>query len=470
MPARVALTALLVLLLLPAGAAAAPRVDKTFPLAATPGYLVQGSDGNIWVLTGTTFVRIRLSDDNVSNGFTTPSGSALKGIAATPTHLWMSYDGGVVKVPPALPGDPVNHEDHPIAQLGTARAIAHEPSDGDLWVVDETSGSVVEIGPDGLFKREIAGASLNGGTPNGRGIAAGSDGRCGGRTSDRARSRRPTRAARAARRRSTSTAARSRSQPGPRASSPSATPAPRPTRSAASPRRPAPSRRAPTRRRTPTASSSPTTARTGSPSSTRTRSAASRPTARSPTRSSSARSRAAADRQGTRRHALRRPPAGPAGRADRRGQGRGPAGPRPGPGPGDPGPGPGPEPIPPPPDTLAPSITSAALSPSRPRARRAATLNLGLSEAASLTVTIERIKAGRRRRGRCLPPTRARRRLPRCRRFVRAATVTRNGAAGANAIALPRLRAGRYRLTIVARDAAGNQSTRRLTFTVRRRA
>ena len=62
---------------------------------------------------------------------------------------------------------------------------------------------------------------------------------------------------------------------------------------------------------------------------------------------------------------------------------------------------------------------------------------------------------------------------PRCKRYVKAGGLSRNGAAGAQTIAFSgkvsgrRLAPARYRLTIVAVDAAGNRSDPVIvTFTV----
>jgi hypothetical protein len=109
--------------------------------------------------------------------------------------------------------------------------------------------------------------------------------------------------------------------------------------------------------------------------------------------------------------------------------------------PGGTPPGPGPTPAPAP-DRTAPAITGLRLA-----ARRVA-VRLSLSEAASVRVVIERRLPGRRAR------------------FRRVAALTKAGKAGANRLALPaalarRLRAGgRFRVTVVATDAAGNRSAR----------
>ena len=101
-------------------------------------------------------------------------------------------------------------------------------------------------------------------------------------------------------------------------------------------------------------------------------------------------------------------------------------------------------------DTTAPVILSASVKPRTVRRRRGATLRYRLSEQARLTVTIQR-RAGRR--------------------YVSAARLSAASKKGANTrrLVTRRLRPGRYRAVLVATDAAGNPSKRRvLTFQVLR--
>jgi PKD domain len=101
----------------------------------------------------------------------------------------------------------------------------------------------------------------------------------------------------------------------------------------------------------------------------------------------------------------------------------------------------------------------------RPRAsavpRRETQLRFRLSEAARVTVTLERARAGRRRQGR--PCSRKAKRGRRCTVYTRARTIRRSGRAGANAIALRArgLKPGSYRITVRATDAVGNRSAPR---------
>jgi hypothetical protein len=87
-----------------------------------------------------------------------------------------------------------------------------------------------------------------------------------------------------------------------------------------------------------------------------------------------------------------------------------------------------------------------------------------LSEAATLTLKVERVKKGRKVGGKCKRQTKANRSRKACKRYVKVGTVTTAGKPGANQLALPKkvgkrkLAPGRYRLTITARDSAGNLS------------
>ena len=123
-------------------------------------------------------------------------------------------------------------------------------------------------------------------------------------------------------------------------------------------------------------------------------------------------------------------------------------------------------------DRLAPRISGLRLSSrsfrSVPRRGRRAGANLGLtlSEAASVEVRVYRRVTGRRVGGRCVKTTRSNRRARTCLRDVRVrGAVTKQLAAGSGTIRISgrvggkRLARGRYKLVVVARDAAGNRAT-----------
>jgi FG-GAP-like repeat len=143
------------------------------------------------------------------------------------------------------------------------------------------------------------------------------------------------------------------------------------------------------------------------------------------------------------------------------------------------------------PDTDPPEVSGVAAKPPRFRLARALTPLSGrarrgtqfvytLSEPASVTLVVERILPGRRKAGRCVAPRRAPRGR-RCKRFRRLVALTRAGGAGANGTRFTgrwrsggrkrRLRPGRHRVSISARDLAGNSTARpaRAGFRVVRR-
>ncbi len=126
----------------------------------------------------------------------------------------------------------------------------------------------------------------------------------------------------------------------------------------------------------------------------------------------------------------------------------------------------------PPPPVLPPLVGPLALSKPRIRQGTATTLSFSLSKAARVTVTIDRLVPARVRGTRCDPSAATGRR---CTRAMRRGTIVRARGPGTSArITLPGrlggrvLRVGRYRVTVVARDAGGRLSPpRRTVLTVR---
>ncbi len=107
-------------------------------------------------------------------------------------------------------------------------------------------------------------------------------------------------------------------------------------------------------------------------------------------------------------------------------------------------------------DATAPSVGGLAVGSGQ--------LTYRLSEAATLTLKVQRVKKGRKVAGKCKRPKPANRGRKACKRYVGVGTVKAEGVAGLNQLALPKkvggrkLAKGRYRLTITARDSAGNVS------------
>jgi Tol biopolymer transport system component len=144
-------------------------------------------------------------------------------------------------------------------------------------------------------------------------------------------------------------------------------------------------------------------------------------------------------------------------------------------------------PILPGPDKVAPSVLSlgfvkstmraAGKGGSIARAPVGARARYRLSEAATARFTVERAESGRKRGRKCVAPSRKLRRARRCTRYLRSkGSFARKSTMGLNAFRFTaRLRGrklgpGRYRLVLVATDAAGNKSkARRAAFRVVRR-
>lgn len=159
-----------------------------------------------------------------------------------------------------------------------------------------------------------------------------------------------------------------------------------------------------------------------------------------------------------------------------------------------PAPGPAPGPVPPAAkDTTRPAISklklsrttfrvsakATAVSAAARRKRTAAGTSIGfrLSETAKVTLLIERRTSGRKVGKRCLKATSKLRKRKACTRYVKLGTLTRKAVkpgavkiAFSGRIGKKALKSGRYRLSVGARDVAGNAATtRRVTFRVVKR-
>jgi hypothetical protein len=138
-------------------------------------------------------------------------------------------------------------------------------------------------------------------------------------------------------------------------------------------------------------------------------------------------------------------------------------------------------------DTVAPVLSKVRLTrkrfrvgpkrtPIAARAGRGTVLRLTSSEAAKLTLRIERPRPGRRttvKGRRVCKPVKRRPKRRACTAYRREGTLTRRVVAGPNRIALSgrigrkALRRGKHRLTLIATDAAGNRSRAvRLAFRI----
>jgi hypothetical protein len=127
------------------------------------------------------------------------------------------------------------------------------------------------------------------------------------------------------------------------------------------------------------------------------------------------------------------------------------------------------------PDTVAPLVFNFRAAPALFTVARAATplaarlargtrFRFALSEAARVTLKIQRVRAGRRSGGRCVRPTPRLRHAARCKRHRTLGALARSAQSGTNSIRFSgrlgerALRRGRYRAQLRATDAAGNRS------------
>jgi hypothetical protein len=138
------------------------------------------------------------------------------------------------------------------------------------------------------------------------------------------------------------------------------------------------------------------------------------------------------------------------------------------------------------PDLTRPAITQVGLAPTRFRAARSGAsvasplgtrVTYALSEPAATAFSVKRLARGRRVGSRCVKPTRRNRRARPCTRVIALRHgFNHEGRAGFNNLRFRgrlggrSLRVGRYRLTLVAQDAAGHRSSAaRARFRILRR-
>jgi len=120
-----------------------------------------------------------------------------------------------------------------------------------------------------------------------------------------------------------------------------------------------------------------------------------------------------------------------------------------------------------PPDTAAPVVSSLKVTPAKLSLSRlhAPTATFTLSEAATVTVTVERLQRGRRVNGHCLAARHKPSARAACTKVTRISRLTRAAPAGAARVTIAvrsgkrTLPASTYRVTASALDAAANRST-----------
>jgi virginiamycin B lyase len=117
-------------------------------------------------------------------------------------------------------------------------------------------------------------------------------------------------------------------------------------------------------------------------------------------------------------------------------------------------------------DRTRPAFGPVRLSSRRVRRGRTIAVRYSISEAATVTLFLERVLTGRKVGKRCVAPKRSNRERRRCARYRRVKPTLTFAAqpAGKGKILLtPRVKPGLYRLNLGARDAAGNRSKRLVT-------
>ncbi len=125
-----------------------------------------------------------------------------------------------------------------------------------------------------------------------------------------------------------------------------------------------------------------------------------------------------------------------------------------------------------------PVLDRVSLSPRRFRAKgakRGTRVRFRLSEAAKVTMTIERVLAGRRQGNACRAPSRRNRRAKKCARYLKVGALAYSAKKGSSSIAFSgrlgrrTLTPGGYRARLRARDKSGKKSAeRRVAFRVLR--
>jgi hypothetical protein len=111
-------------------------------------------------------------------------------------------------------------------------------------------------------------------------------------------------------------------------------------------------------------------------------------------------------------------------------------------------------------DTTPPGITGL-------RVAKGKNISYTLSEAASVSFKLEKKSKGRKVGRKCVKQTKKNKAKKACPLFKQVASFGGPGNAGPNSAAIPRkLGPGSYRLTMTARDALGNTSTKTTTFKI----
>lgn len=122
-------------------APAAPVVNGIYDVPDTPSKLTQGPDGGVWVVVGGNALA-RFAPDGARQDFPLTSVSGAKGITKGPDgNLWITAPNAIVKVPPS---NPAALELFTVNDVITPNAIVSGP-DGNLWTA--SADKVLRISP-----------------------------------------------------------------------------------------------------------------------------------------------------------------------------------------------------------------------------------------------------------------------------------------------------------------------------------
>src|SRR4051794_11598622 len=140
---RLALTAVLALLIPASTALADPALDGTFPVSGMTDRLALGPDGNVWfTMMGSSASKEfgRITPDGTVTEFDAPI--SIRGITAGPDgNLWATGINNVVRIDPADPGNGTAFTDN---QIGSPNDITTGP-DGHLWT--PSGVNLIEVTP-----------------------------------------------------------------------------------------------------------------------------------------------------------------------------------------------------------------------------------------------------------------------------------------------------------------------------------
>ena len=111
-------------------------------------------------------------------------------------------------------------------------------------------------------------------------------------------------------------------------------------------------------------------------------------------------------------------------------------------------------------DTIPPGVTGLKVANGKK-------VSYSLSEAATVSIKVEKKSKGRKVGKKCVKQTASNKSKKSCALFKQVASFSGPGSVGANKASIPKkLGPGTYRLTLTARDAAGNVTTKTTTFKV----